>query len=129
MNAFAEVSRRQHRIQRRLNRTRWVRQKICNAGERLVGFRVEDVQNCPNQQRVAGLLPVIAALQGAFGINENVRNVLCVAYLAIALSDLKERIISGTLGIGWVEQKHRPKLGTPTRSELEILALDVVNDS
>src|SRR6516165_5151797 len=126
MNAYAEVSRRQHRIQCRLDRTRWVRQKIRNAGERLVGFRVEDMQNCPNQQRVTGLLPVIAALQRPFGINENVRYVLRVAYLGIALSDLEERIISGALGIGRIEQKHRPELGTPTRRELEILAFDVV---
>ncbi|OYX96111.1 MAG: hypothetical protein B7Y78_04060, partial [Caulobacter sp. 35-67-4] len=39
-------------------------QEVGDAGQRLVGLRVEHVQDSADQQRVAGLLPVIAALQG-----------------------------------------------------------------
>jgi len=51
-------------------------------------LRVEDVQDCADQQRVAGLLPVVPPLQRTFGINERVGDILHVAHFPFAAPDL-----------------------------------------
>ena len=79
--AVAEMQRRHHRAQRRLDRALRIGQEIGDAGERLVRFGIEDVQDGADQQRVAGLLPMIAPLQRAFGIDQDVGDVLDVAHL------------------------------------------------
>ena len=77
---------------------------------------------------MAGLLPMIAALERAFGINQNVGDILRVAHLAVAFADLEQRIVGGARRIGRIEQEHRSKPGAPAGGQLEILALDVVDD-
>src|SRR6185437_2031500 len=74
------------------------------------------------------LLPMIAALEGAFGVNENIGYVLRVTYLAIALADLEERIVRRAGRVCRIEKEHGPKPRSPTRGQLVILALDVVDD-
>ncbi len=71
---------------------------------------------------------MIAALQRPFRIDENVGDILCVTYLAVAFADLKQRIIGRAGGIGRIEQEHGPKPRTPTGGQLEILALYIVDD-
>src|SRR6266436_9963429 len=128
MNALTEMRGRQHRIQRRLDRARRIRQEVGNAGECFVGFRVEDMQNRANKQGVTGLLPMISAFERAFGIDEDVGYILGVAYLAVTLADFEERIVGRARLIGWVEQEYRSKAGAPTGGQLKVLALDVVDD-
>src|SRR5712671_901981 len=128
MNALAEMRSRQHRIQRRLDRTRRIGQEVRNAGERLVGFRVQDMQNRANKQGVTGLLPMIAALERAFGIDEDVGDILSVADLTVTFADLEERIIGCARLIGRVEQEYRSKSSAPTGGQPEVLALDVMDD-
>jgi len=79
--------------QRRLDRSLGVGQKIGDAGERLVGFRIEDVQNGADKQRVAGLLPVISAFQRTFGVNENVGDILNITHLGGPASHLQQWIV------------------------------------
>ena len=55
MRAFAEMRRRQHCIQRRFDRPGRIGEEIGNAGERLVGAGVEHMQNCADEQGMAGL--------------------------------------------------------------------------
>ena len=62
----AEMRRGHHRLQRRLDRPLRIGEEGGDAGERLVRLGVEDMQDGADQQRVAGLLPVIALLERAF---------------------------------------------------------------
>ena len=68
-----------------------------DAGERLVRLGVEDMQDRADQQRVAGLLPMVAPLERAFGIDQDVGDVLDVAHLLLAAADLEQRIVGGRL--------------------------------
>src|SRR5258705_3889476 len=86
------------------------------------------MQDSADEQRMAGVFPMIAALERRSGINENVGDILRVTYLAVAFADFKQRIIGCASGIGRIEQEHGPKPRTPTGGQLEILALDVVDD-
>src|ERR1700712_1289529 len=86
------------------------------------------MQDCANEQGVTGFLPMIPALERAFGINENVGDILGVPDLAVALADLKQRIIGRARLIGRIEQQHRSKAGPPTGGQLKIFALDIVDD-
>src|SRR6516164_10730394 len=86
------------------------------------------MQNRANKERMTCLFPVVAAFERAFGINENVGNILRVTYLAVAFADLEQRIIGSARRIGRIEQKHGPKPCTPTGGQLKILAFDVVDD-
>ncbi len=86
------------------------------------------MQDRPNKERMTCLFPMIAALQRPFRINENVSDILCVTYLAVAFADLKQRIIGRAGGIGRIEQEHGPKPRTPTGGQLQILALYIVDD-
>ena len=78
MNTISKVRGRQHLSQRRVDRLRRVRQEIGDAGERLVGLRVENMQDGANEQGMAGLLPMIAPLERAFGIDQDVCDILRV---------------------------------------------------
>ena len=64
--ALAEMRRRHHRAQGRLDRPPRIGEEVGDAGEGLVLLGVEDVQDRADQQRMAGLLPMIAALERAF---------------------------------------------------------------
>src|SRR5882762_4881467 len=128
MSAIAEMRRREHRIQRRFDRARWIGEEVRDACERFVCLGIEDMQDRANQERMTGLFPMIAALERPFGINENVRDILRVTYLAVAFADLKQRIIRRARGIGRIESEHGPELRTPAGGQLEILTLDVVDN-
>ena len=54
---------------------------------------------------MAGLLPMIAALERAFGIDEDVSNILRIPHLTVAFADLEERVIGRACLIGRVEQE------------------------
>ena len=91
--SFAEVRRGHHRAQRRLDRTARIGEEVGDAGERLVGLGIEHVQDRADQQRMAGLLPVVPALQRALRIDQDVGDVLDVANLPFAAADLQQRIV------------------------------------
>lgn len=71
---------------------------------------------------------MVAALERPFGIGEDVGDILCVAHLAVAFADLQERIVGRAGEIGRIEQEHGTEPLAPAGSQLEILALDVVDD-
>ena len=41
---------------------------------------------------MTGFLPVISALEGTFGIDEDVSDILGIPYLVVSFADLKKRI-------------------------------------
>ena len=59
----AKMRRRHHRDQCSLDRAPGVRQERGDAGERLVLLGIEDMKDGADQQRMAGLLPMIPPLQ------------------------------------------------------------------
>ncbi len=93
MREIAEVRCRHHGAQRRLDWAPRVREEVGNSSEGLIGFRVKDVQDGTDQQRVTGLLPMVPALQCPLGIDEDVGDVLDVPHLFVAAPDLEQRII------------------------------------
>src|SRR3546814_1540619 len=86
------------------------------------------MQDGPDQQRVRGLLPMVALLQRAFGIDQNVRDVLHVAHFMRAASNLQQWVVGGRLRIGRVEQQAMREARAPPCGDLPVLALDVVDD-
>src|ERR1700722_10280418 len=77
---------------------------------------------------MAGFLPVIPSLERAFGINQDVGDILRITYFVVSFTDLEQRIVGRTGRIGRIEQEHGPKPRTPAGCQLEILTLDVVDN-
>ena len=125
---LCQMRRGHHRLQRRLDRTLGIGEEGGDAGEGLVRLGVEDMQDGADQQRVAGLLPMVAALQGAFRIDQYVGDVLDVADFPFAAANLKQRVVGGGGGIGWIEQQHAAMQGAETGGEGPVFALDVMDD-
>src|SRR3546814_2722835 len=67
---LAQMRRGHHRPQRGLDRAARIGEEGGDAGQRLVLFRIKDMEDRANQQRMAGLFPVVALLEAAFGRSE-----------------------------------------------------------
>ena len=127
--AVAEMRGGHHRAQGRLDRAARVRQEGGDAGERLVGFGVEDVEDRADQQGVAGLLPVVALLEAAFGVDQHVGDVLRIAHFPLALADFEQGIVRCRCRIGRIEQQHASVQRAEAGGELPVLALDIMDDA
>jgi hypothetical protein len=122
------VLRGHHPVQGQLERAGRVGQEVGDAAQRLVLARVEHMQDGADQQRVRSLLPMVALLQRAFGIDQNVRDVLHVAHFMRAAPNLQQRVVGRRLRIGRVEQQAMREARAPACGDLPVLALDVVDD-
>ena len=69
MRPIAQVGRGHHPVQGQLEGAGRVAEEVGDAAQRLVLARIEHMQDRPDQQRVRGLLPMVALLQRAFGID------------------------------------------------------------
>jgi hypothetical protein len=96
--------------------------------QRLFFLGVQDVENRADQKRMAGLLPMVAAFERAFGIDQNVGDILDVAHLVGAPANFEQRIISCRARIGRIEEQAVRKALPPAGRQLPVLALDVVDD-
>ena len=83
---LAQMRRRHYRFQGGLNRAPGVGQEGGDARESLVRFGVEHMKDGTDQQRMAGLLPVVPAFERAFGIDQDVSDILDVANLPFSPS-------------------------------------------
>ena len=99
-----------------------------DAGERLVGLGIEDVQDSADEKRVTGLLPVVPLFERPFGIDQDVGDVLNVANLPFSAADLEQRIVGGRLRVGRVEEQHPAVPCAEAGGELPVLTFDIVND-
>ena len=124
----AEMIGRHHPAQRVREGTLRIGEEGRDTRERLLFLRVEDMQDGADEQRVAGLLPMVAAFERAFGIDQDVGDVLDVADLVRALPHLEQRVVAGRARIGRIEQQAVRELRPPAGCQLPVLALDVVND-
>ena len=119
---LAQMRRRHHGAQRRLHGTFRIGEEVGDPGQRLVGFGIEDMQDHADQQRVAGLLPMVPLVERAFGIDQDVGDVLDVADLPVAAPDLQQRIVGGGFGIRRIEQQHAAMPGAESRRQAPVLA-------
>jgi hypothetical protein len=84
-----------HGGERGFDRTLRIGQEGGDAGERFVLLGIEDMEDGADQERVAGLLPVISFLERALWIDQDVGDVLNVADLPFAAATLEQRIVGG----------------------------------
>ncbi len=103
--------------------------KLATPASVLSGLRVQNMENGADEQGVAGLFPMIAPLERAFGINQDVGDILHIAHLAVATPHFKQRVISERGRIGGIEQQHATEACTPSRGQLPVLTLDVMDDA
>ena len=66
---------------------------------------VKDVEDRADQQRMGGLLPMIAPLERTFRIDEDIGDILDVADLMIPAANLKQGVVARGARVGRVEQK------------------------
>ena len=125
---LAQMRRGHHRLQRRLDRALGIGEEGGDAGQGLIRLGVEDMQDGADQQRVAGLLPMVAALQRAFGIDQHVGDVLHIADFPFAAAHLEQRIIGGDAELVGSNSSTRPCTCAEARGQRPVLALDVMND-
>ena len=120
--------RRHHPVQRDLERAGRIGQEVGDAAQRLVVAGVEHMQDRADQQGMGGLLPMVAPLQRAFGIDQDVGDVLHVAHLVHAAPHFEQRVVGGRTCIGRVEQQAVREARAPAGGQVPVLALDVVDD-
>src|SRR3546814_17203926 len=87
-----------------------------------------NVQNRTDEQRVAGFLPVISALERPFRIDENIGDILNVANLVLAATDLEQRVVFGGRRIGRIEQHAMREAGPEAGGQRPGFTCDNVND-
>jgi len=71
---------------------------------------------------------MVASLQCAFGVHQDVGDVLHVTHLMRAAPNLQQRVVGGRFGIGGVEQQAVREARAPAGGDLPVLALDVVDN-
>ncbi len=86
------------------------------------------MQNGPDEQRMAGLLPVVAPFKRAFGIDQHIGDVLHVAHLVDAASHFHQRVVGCRCLIGRIKQKRAAEPGAEACGQLPVLALDIMHD-
>jgi len=80
--SLAQMRGGHHCFERRFDSAARIGQECGNPGQRFIRFCIKHMQNCTDQQRMAGLFPMIALLKAAFGIDQHVCNILDIADLA-----------------------------------------------
>jgi hypothetical protein len=86
------------------------------------------VKDRANEQRVAGLLPVIAAFERAFGIDQHVGDVLDIADFGHAAPDFQQGVVCRRVGIRRIERQNPAELRAETGCQVPVFALDVMDD-
>ena len=124
-----EMRRRHHGAKRHLNRPPWIGKEAGNTRKRLIRFGIEHVENGADQQCVAGLLPVIAAFQRSFRVDQHIRDILDIAHLPFAAANFQQWIIGGRIRVGWIEQQHAAVPLAKAGSQGPVLSLDVMDDA
>ena len=126
---FAEMRRVHHRAQGCLDRAAGIGQEVGDARQGLVLLRIENMQDRADQQAMAGLFPMVALVETAFGIDQNIRDILHVADFPFALPDFEQRIVGGRSGVRGIEQQHTAMLRAKARCQRPVFPFYVVDNS
>ena len=124
----AEMIGGHHAFERGNKRALRIGEERRDPGERFFLLGVENMEDGSDEEAVAGLLPMVAAFERAFGIDENVGDVLDIADFVGAATDLEQRVVMRGARIGRVEQQRMAEARTPACGQLPVLSLDVVDD-
>lgn len=95
----------QHDPERLLKGLRRIGQDLGDTRERFLLFRVKDVKNDTDQERMTGLFPMGSAFERPFGVDQNVGDVLHIADFGRPFAHLEQRIVAGALRIRGIEQE------------------------
>ena len=87
------------------------------------------MQDRADKQAVARLFPMIPFVEAAFGIDQNIRDVLHVADLPFPLPDLQQRVVGRRSSIGWIEQQDTAMLRAKAGRDGPVLAFNVMDDA
>src|SRR5690606_33547696 len=114
---------------RRLDGAAGIGQEVGNTRQGLVLLRIKDMQDRADQQAMAGLFPVIALVERAFGIDQYIRDVLHVADFPFPLPDLQQGVVGRRSGVGRIEQQHAAMLRAEARRQRPVLTLYIIDDA
>src|ERR1700709_1808458 len=78
---------------------------------------------------MAGLFPMISPFKRSFGIHQDIGDVLDVAHFPFPASDFQQWIVRCRLRVGRVEQQHAAMPSTEARSQVPVLALDIMDNA
>ena len=78
---------------------------------------------------MAGLLPMVAAVERSFRIDQDVGDVLDVAHFLVAAPHLQEWIVSRGRRVGRIEFEYAAEPRPETSRQRPVLSLDVMNDA
>src|SRR6266849_699721 len=87
------------------------------------------MQDRADEKAMAGLLPMVAAVERSFRIDQDVGDVLDVAHFLVAAPHLQQRIVRGREAIGRIEFEDAAEPRPKTCRQRPVLSLDVVNDA
>ncbi|MDT4867134.1 hypothetical protein FQZ97_1020270 [compost metagenome] len=122
------MGRGHHPVQGQLEGAGRIGEEVGDAAQGLVLAGIEHVQDGADQQRMAGLFPVITSLQCTFRVDQDIGDVLYIAHLVGAATHLQQRVVGRRGGIGGVEQQTVGEARAPTGGQAPVLALDVMDD-
>ncbi|GHE45778.1 hypothetical protein GCM10019059_00190 [Camelimonas fluminis] len=125
---LAEMGGLHHGAQRGFDRALRIGEEVGDTGERLFRLGVEDMEDRADQKRMAGFFPMVPLVQAAFGIDQNIGDVLHVAHFPLAAPHLEQGIVGRGLWISRIEEEHAAVVRTETGCQRPVLALDVVDD-
>src|SRR3569833_2424532 len=86
------------------------------------------MQDRADQQGMRGFLPVVAPLKRTFWVDQDVGDVLLVAYFVHAAPHFEQRVVGGRFRIGRVVQQAVREARAPAGGQVPVFALDVVDD-
>ena len=80
-----------------------VRQECGYPRERLFRLGIKNVEDRADQQAVAGFLPMVAPFERAFGIDQDVGDVLDITNLPFAAPHFQQRVVGRRFRVGRIE--------------------------
>ena len=104
-----------HFAQRVLEGALRIGKKRRDTGECLYFLGVKDVEDHANEERMAGLFPMIRLSERAFRIDQNVGNILDVADFVRPFAHFQERVVTCRPRVGRIEQQAMRELGRASR--------------
>jgi hypothetical protein len=84
---------RLHAAQRRDDRSPRIGEKGCHARQRLVLLGIEDMEDRADEQGMTRLLPMVAFLEAAFGVDEDIGDILDIAHFPFAAAHFEQGVI------------------------------------
>ncbi|MCY1495380.1 hypothetical protein D9M68_292810 [compost metagenome] len=128
MRRVAQVGCAHHPVQGQFEGAGRVREEVGDATQGLVLAGIEHMQDGADQQCMAGLFPVIAPLQRALRVDQDVGDVLHVSNFVGAATYLQQRVVGRRSRVGGVEQQAMGEARTPASGQVPVLTLDVMDD-